>query len=219
MKQLGFIPMALAVGALSLAVPAQADDRPFHASAMGGMTISKYGNFETPVNSFQNMKGVTAGLGGSWRLSNVLAVQPEIDYIEKGISFGKSEGTDAIGNPTGTFETLLVQQFLEIPVLLRWGMPTNGSLHPVIEVGPFYSFELSERLKSTGSTTGSTDSSILKDSYYGLVIGAALNVDVGAAQWVIDGRYEPGFAGLGKVFGNADEANSNAFVISTGVRY
>jgi hypothetical protein len=211
--------LALAVGTLSLAALAQADDRPFHVSAMGGMTISKYGNFETPVNTFQNMKGVTAGLGGSWRLNNTLALQPEIDYIEKGISFGKSEGADENGNPTGTFETLLVQQFLEIPVLLRWGMPTDGHVHPMLEAGPFFSFELAERLKSTGSVTGSTDSNIMKDTDYGLVLGGGLGLDVGAVQWMFEGRYEPGFAGLGKVFGSSDEANSNAFVISTGVRY
>jgi hypothetical protein len=208
-----------ALGTLSLAAAAQADDRHFHLSAMGGMTISKYSGFESTVTPFDNMKGVMAGIGASRKLTDAYAIQPEIDYIEKGISFGESEGTDASGNPTGKFETLLVQQFLEIPVLLRWGIPSEGRFHPVLEAGPFFSFELGENLKTTGSQSGSTSSSIMKDTDYGLVVGGGLAVDLGAVQWTLLGRYEPGFAGLGEVLGSTQEAHSNTIVISTGVRY
>src|SRR5262249_37494904 len=150
-------------------------------------------------------------------ITRALAIQPELVYIEKGISFGNSEAVDMSGNPLGTYETLLVQQNLEIPLLLRWGIPTGGRLHPALEVGPFYSFELSELLKFTGSVTKSTDSHLRKNTGYGLVLGAALGLDVGRAQWVVEGRYEPGLAALGTLAGS--EAHSNAFVISTGVRF
>jgi hypothetical protein len=209
-----------ALGFLAIAAGASADGRSFHLSAMGGVSISKYQNVQSPFNAdFQRMKGISAGLGVSWPVSTTLAIQPELTYIEKGISYGKVEDRSFQGIFLGSHETLLVQRNLEIPVLLRWGIPVGGPVHPALEAGPFVSFELAERLKTTGEYTDSRPTQLVESTDYGVVLGAALGLDVGAAQWMFEGRYEPGLAELGNIFGGPDEAHSDAFVISTGVRY
>jgi hypothetical protein len=210
-------PLALVV--LLAAVPACADDKPFHLSVSGGMTISKYRDMTATWTNFEAMKGTSLGVGAAWRIASALEIQPEALYLEKGISLGERQQRDEFGDVVATYEELHVQHYLEIPVLMQWRLPTGERVRPVLEAGPFVAYELGERLKLTGDGNASYAEDLLKNTDYGFVVGAGLQVRAGPAYWLLDGRYDRGLAKLGKFFGSEEDIHSDAFVISTGVRY
>ena len=201
----------------SMCCPVFAGARPSHVTVMGGLVISKLRNVNDPTGSLRAMKGFGAGVGLAWPLAASLEVQPEVLYIEKGISFGKSEGRDESGNPTGAFETLHVVDAVEVPVLLRWEIPTGWRVHPVLSGGPFASFETAEKLKITGKHSMSQVSQTLKNTDYGAVLGAGLEMTAGPGRWILQGRYEAGLADLG-TFSSTNAAHSGAWVIATAFR-
>jgi len=220
MKPLHSQSIALALLAvLSTCGPVLAGGRPFHVTAMGGLAISKLRNVDYPFGAFQSVKGPGAGVGLAWPLAASLEVQPEVLYMQKGISLGESEGVDESGTLTGTIETLHVVSAIEVPLLLRWEVPTGGRVHPVLSGGPFVSFEIAEQRKITGSQTTSQDSEILKNTDYGVVLGAGLELDAGPGRWILQGRYEAGLADLGTFsFYSSDHVHSGAWFITTGYR-
>jgi len=219
MKPLHSQSIALALLAiLSTCGPVLAGGRPFHVTAMGGLAISKLRNVDFPYAALQSVKGFGAGIGLAWPLAASLEVQPEVLYMQKGISFGESEAVDESGSVAGTFETLYVVDAIEVPLLLRWEVPTGGRVHPVLSGGPFVSFELAERFKFTGDQTGSQDYEALKNTDYGVVLGAGLELDAGPGRWILQGRYELGLADLGTIY-LSDDVHSGAWFITTGYRY
>jgi Outer membrane protein beta-barrel domain len=219
MKALHLRTIALALlGTLSACAPGVSEARPFHITAMGGLTISKLRNLSDPYDIFESLKGFSAGVGLGWPLSGSLEIQPEVLYIQKGVSFGESEGADDSGNPIGSLETLHVVDAVEVPLLLRLQVPMGGRLHPVLVGGPFVSFEVAERLKTTGALESSEDSQILKNTDYGVVLGAGLELEAGPGRWILQGRYEPGLADLGSFY-TSNQVHSNAWVLTTGFRY
>ena len=147
-----------------------------------------------------------------------LEFQPELLYMQKGFSFGESEGTDPFGNPTGTFEELTVVESIEVPLLLQWVVPTGGRLHPVLLGGPFVSFEIGEQRKLTGSENETYDTGVLNDTDYGMALGVGLEMDAGRGRWLLQGRYDAGFADLGTYTGSSG-VHSTAWVILTGYRF
>jgi hypothetical protein len=85
---------------------------------------------------------------------------------------------------------------------------------PVLAVGPFASFETSERLKLTGSQDTSVDVNNLKGTDVGVTFGAGLEIDAGPGRWVIEGRYDSGTVDL-----NPDGSRSGAWLLMTGFRF
>jgi hypothetical protein len=210
------VPLALVV--LLAAAPGLADQRPFCLTVTGGLTISKYRDVTVTFTEFEQMKGTSLGIGAAWQIAHALEIEPEALYIEKGISYGESPIIDGLENIIGAKETLHVQHFLELPVLLGYQVLSSGRVHPVLEAGPFVAFELGERMKLTGGVETSWDDQEVKNTDYGVVLGAGLEVQTGPVRWLLDGRYDRGLADLG-TFNGTKEIHSDAFVISTGVRY
>ena len=71
--------------------------------------------------------------------------------------------------------------------------------------------------KLTGSEDLSYDTGLLNDTDYGMALGAGLAVDAGRGSWILQGRYDAGFADLGSNTG-AGAVHSSAWVILTGDR-
>jgi outer membrane protein with beta-barrel domain len=206
------LPMALALsGALGTTSPAHAAEPPFHITALGGMSVAK---FRDAPDVLQSLKGLSAGIGLGWSIGPSLEFQPQLLYVEKGVSYGESELTDFAGTPLGKIETLLVTAALEVPVLVRWEVPTGGRVHPVLFGGPFASFELSEKMKITGSFETSEDSHSLKGGDIGIALGGGLEIDAGPGRWVIEGRYDAGTVEL-----SPDGSHSGAWLVMTGYRF
>ena len=213
----GSVALALAWIA-SMSMPAGAAARSFRVAFEGGLTISKLRNVDDPYSVLESIRGFGAGAALSWRVAGPFEVEPRLDYLVKGISLGKAEATDDAGNPLGQFEALNEVDVLEIPVLLRWDVPIQGRLHPSLALGPFTSFELAERFKTTGAVEGSESVSILKNTDYGVAFGAGIGVDMGPARWLLEGRYDLGLADIGP-FRGTESVHSGAFALLAGVSF
>ena len=203
---------------VSASMPAGAAERPFRLVFEGGLTISKLRNVDDPNSVFESIKSPAAGAALSWRIAGPFEAEPHLDYLVKGISYGKVEATDNAGSPLGEFEALNETDVLEIPVLLRWNVPIQGRVHPSLALGPFASFELAERFKTTGAVEGSKSVSILKNTDYGVAFGAGIGVDMGPARWLLEGRYDLGLADIGPFLGS-EPVHSGAFSLLAGVSF
>ena len=211
------IPMAL-LGLLSTAVPARADDREYRVTAEGGMSISKLRELNDRLGVYQSIKSFTGGLRFGWPVAKQLEMQTGLLYVVKGVSYGRSIVTDQSGNPIGEVETTHVQNVVEVPALLRWGIPVDWRVRPVLLGGPFASFETSERDKLTGALSVSQDSEILKNTDYGVILGSALEMKAGPGRLILEGRYDLGLANLG-AFDASSSVHSGAFAITMGYAF
>lgn len=208
------IPAAL-VAVISAAVPARASERGYRVTAEGGILFSKLRGVDDPFGVMGYMKSFTGGLRFGWALGDRLEIQPGVLYVVKGISLGESEATDPAGNPIGKIESLHVVNAVEVPVLLRWGIPVDWRVRPVLLGGPFVSFETAERFKVTGASSISQNSPALKNTDYGLVLGTALEMKSGPGRWILEGRYDLGLADLGSFY-SSGSVRSGAFAITLG---
>ena len=138
-------------------------------------------------------------------------------YVEKGISYGNSEATDPFGNPIGSLEALHVVQYVELPILLRWRIPVSWGVRPSLLGGPFVSFKTGEKFKLTGANSGSESVDDLKDTDYGIVLGAALDHKAGPGRMFLEGRYDLGLADTG--FYDSHSTYSSAFSILAGYTF
>jgi hypothetical protein len=208
------IPVAVLL-LLSAAVPARAGDRAYQVTAEGGISFSKLRDLNDPLGVYQDVKSFTGGLRFGWPMGKRLEIQSGVLYIVKGVSYGKSALTDFSGNSSGEIESMHVVNAVEVPVLVRWGIPLDWRVRPVLLGGPFVSFETAERFKVTGDESYATDSQILKNTDYGIVLGTALEMKAGPGRWILEGRYDLGLADLGD-FDFSGSVHSGAFAITMG---
>jgi hypothetical protein len=208
------IPAAL-FALLSTTAPARAGERAYRVTAEGGISFSKLRDLNDPLNVTTYIKSFTGGLRFAWAIGPRLEIQPGLLYVVKGVSFGNSEAVDPSGNPIGQMESMHVVNAVEVPVLVRCGIPVDWRVRPVLLGGPFVSFETAERLKLTGARSVSQDSQILKNTDYGLVLGTALEMKAGPGRWILEGRYDLGLADLGDFY-TFGSVHSSAFAITMG---
>jgi hypothetical protein len=201
------------------AVPARAAG--VHVGVEGGLTLSKLAS--TSLNSIpglRNLKSGAAGLYVSLPLAPGVDLQPELLYLDKGVSLGKSDQTDTAGNLIGTFESLYSMPSLELPLLVRVAPPALAGLHPVVLAGPFLSAKLSESFKLTGGSSTSIPRTNFKSTDYGLQLGAGLEFPAGPGRLTLNGRFDLGLADVGRAGALATDAvHSRTLLVMAGFRF
>ena len=179
-------------------------------------------------------------VGGFYRfdLNNHLAIQPEAYFSMKG-SRAVGEDTYSYYDSTVTtaYDYTLKLNYLEIPVLLKYKIPSGGKVKPNLFIGPSVAFKLSARL--TGSykyqeTYASSDYSgyysyatsideevdAVERTDFGLVFGAGLDIEMGSSSLVIEARYNLGLTGLSKFADASDPGAKNAaFTLMMGIAF
>jgi len=150
--------------------------------------------------------GLCAGGFIRFNISETFAIQPEVLYTMKG---GKFEET--IDGETMKFEMNF--SYLEIPVLLKLTIPTPGGIKPSLFAGPALAIKLSgkEKLVYAGETIEEEDIEEMKDTDFGLIIGAGVDF------WnlTVDLRYVLGL----NTFSTEEDVDAKHGVISLIVGY
>ncbi len=138
------------------------------------------------------------------------AVQPEVLYTMKG---GKTEVE--LGGVTYTITESL--NYLEIPVLVKYKIPTPGSLAPNLFFGPALAITLSAEMKIEGDGSEAVDDikDYCKGTDFGIVLGGGLDFGVGTGKIMVDGRYTLGLTVIDDTEAKADVKNS-VFAIMVG---
>ncbi len=145
--------------------------------------------------SFRN--GFAGGVYVADATSVWFSLQPEVLYVMKG--FDGTAGRGSAVNFKGTFS------YIEIPVLARYTVRTNGRARPYFFFGPSIGINLSanvdiERTNSRThqTATGSMDySDVMRRTEFGLAFGAGCAVEAGPGAITLDGRFD---LGLSKTF-------------------
>ncbi|MDT8370353.1 MAG: porin family protein [Longimicrobiales bacterium] len=197
MKKLFVSSLALL---LAMAAPASAQRViGFH----GGLNISDLG---ADANA-STETGANIGASILFPLSGRLGLHLEASYSEK--------GAEADG---GSDQGEISLDYLEFPVLLRYGFPTPGNIGFHVYGGGALSFELDCELsgggisdvdcKDVGFDTNTTD--------FGLMAGAGLDYGVGAGiDLVLDAFYNYGLRDIDD--STNDDVKNRTFTIRAGV--
>lgn len=148
------------------------------------------------ATSFEgNRTGIGVGFMAGIPLSPRVSLQPEALYVQKGAKT-TSELTNSVGVVIGTESVTYAIDYVEIPLLLRVGVPTDGSVEPYFIGGPSVGFKVSEEIRF-GDFSDPQDRVSTTD--FGLAIGAGLQVGRGGSYWLIEGRYTAGVTDIGSI--------------------
>lgn len=153
-------------------------------------------------------------------IAEMFAIQPEVLYIKKGAKY-----EEGINGETAKFWFNLT--YLEIPVLAKITVPTQGSVKPFLFAGPAVALKLSTKLKmEVGGDSVEVESEevneMLKGTDFGLVIGGGLDIGLGApgtGSISVDIRYSLGLTNIFDVEGEDIKVRNGAFSIMVGYSF
>ena len=182
--------LLLAVG---LALPAAAQTT---FGVRAGLNVADVSNTFEDVDDFgvdaQPRLGFVGGVFAEVPLSPSFAVRPEVLYSQKG---ARAEFNDSDGDLT------LKIDYLEIPVLARFGVPVSPTLGLGLLVGPAVAFKLNESIDGFDDR----DEDVVDAVDYGVVAGA----EVGSGQFFVDLRYTFGLASVAAELDESEDTPRN----------
>lgn len=199
---------ALVMGALVFAQASAAQSIGFRV----GVSSSNVSTDQVDLVDTDSRTGFVAGGFLNVGLGDVLSIQPEILYSQKG--FGVSEA-----GASATAEL----DYIEFPLLLKASFGSDGQkVRPALFVGGFAAFEASCGVSGeVAGIGGSTDCDVVLDEREttdaGLVFGGGIDVVISEGLFlVVDGRYNLGLLNLD---GEVDVASvkSRGFSASAGL--
>ena len=146
------------------------------------------------------MSSLTAFLFGAFvniQINENFSIQPELLYIRKGAKQDLEVNTTLLGyvpaNLSGSLKWKL--DYIEIPLLLKVSIPTEGSLKPSFFAGPAISFAVSSNLgfELAGFSEDLDIGSFVKSTDFSVVFGGCLDIDLSPKNFIVlDARYELG---------------------------
>lgn len=145
----------------------------------------------------------------NYRINSQFSIQPEFLYVKKG---AKVKGTGSqtfteFGSISYSVTEKLNLTYLEIPVLAKFSIPTQGKIRPSLFAGPAMGVKLSGEYDlqlvmtavgdgvETVRWTGKPDISNMKSTDFGLVFGGDVDIALGRASLILDVRYTMGLSG------------------------
>jgi hypothetical protein len=173
---------------------------------MAGVNLAKFDQADADTRT-----GLIAGVGLIKPLAPNWAFQPELAYSMKG---AKASGDGA----TATIKL----SYLEMPLLLRFDIPTDGGVRPFLQAGPALALKLSCDLEGTdgtvtissscGKVTGDFESEDAKTVDVGAMLGGGLAFKQMNHVLTIGVRYN---FGLVDVFQNGGLKNRVLSIVGT----
>jgi hypothetical protein len=179
MKKFTFGLMLAAV-ALFAASPLFAEGMMF--GVKGGVNMANLSG-----DDVSNTKSRTVFMGGafmSYNISEIFAIQPELLYAMKGAAADIPD-----------FDASLNLSYIEIPILFKVNLPTEGKIKPSLYAGPSIGFLMSAEADSAGTTMDIKD--YAKSTDYGIIAGGSLGYQMGNGGLLfLEARYEIGLTSI-----------------------
>lgn len=154
----------------------------------------------------KSLMGMAGGLSVEFPLgTNGVSLQPEFLYVMKG---DKGETTDA----GDTYTVKYKNDYLEIPVLIKYNFTSTGNKSPFMFAGPVAGFNIASKLEVQDpppdrADLGDFDIENAKSLDFGLTIGGGLGLAMGqSGKLTFDLRYT---TGLTNVYDDVDQANDD----------
>ena len=194
------------VASLLLAAAPAAAEFPGRCGLRAGVNLSAFtGEFGDLVGP-DNRVAANVAFVYEYDFISWLALHTGVGYSGKG-GVGHSEGTDPVGNPTGTSDDTWSFNYVEVPLLLRGRMPVFGTKHVFAELGPMLDFRLSGKFESTLS--GPEESLTDQMNVFDLGVGAGVGIEfpAGPGRLGLETRYTRGLDDLYDVSGTLSTIN------------
>jgi hypothetical protein len=139
----------------------------------------------------------SGGAFGTYRLSRVMSLQPEILYARKG-----SDKLSIRKEKLRMENVPLVIDCVDVPLLLRFYFPSQNELTPGFFFGPAVSFTLAGDLRGEmlrdefgqPLQPPKWDVVNIKKISLSVVLGAGVEVDGGPFDWLLEFRFSPGLS-------------------------
>src|SRR5262245_55566470 len=169
-------------------------------SRKGGLSMATlHGDLPTSslvANEYRNSGGggiaVTFAGEGKW------SFQPELLYVSKGTSYGQGDVVDAGGNVIGTFESGLVIDYLEFPLLARLGFLREETVAHYVLAGPTVGFRTRQDFRFSGDISGGYAVDFFRPGDLGLSFGSGVEVGRSRYRGLIEARYTLGLINVGR---------------------
>ena len=206
MKKIMATLMALAV-VLSFVTPSLFAQNVYSESNMGmmawgikgGLSLSKFTGKDAS-NDFTSQKYRPSGAAGAfatYRLSDMFAASLEPMWVQRGNKF------DAVAEDGSTHSVSTRVDYIDVPLLAKFYVPTSSNFHPNIFVGPDVAFRLDAKEKDTNSSQSINIKDNVKSTDFGVAFGLGTVYDIGKGGVSVDGRY---YAGLTKIDNTASKS-------------
>lgn len=141
------------LAALSLSMLAVAAAAPVNSQAvsppkptfgvLAGIDFATLGGSD--VQNAGTRTGLTIGGSATFHIDNRFGIEPELLFSQKGAS-----------ETSGGSKLTLKMNYIEVPVLARYDLPTTGQVHPFFLAGPTMSFQTTcDAEVSSGSSSAS----------------------------------------------------------------
>jgi len=175
------LTVTLVIGALAclLAMPAPASAVQFGLKA-GANSANLTGQDAQDIETTIKTKlGFVGGIFLNFPMGSVFSLQLEGLYTMK--------GSEMIVTGTDPFTGKLYANYIEIPLLLKFRIPTPG-ISPFVFAGASVGFKLSEKLTEDGQEVP-LEEAFFKNNDYGAIFGGGLNI---GGHFHLDVRYSMG---------------------------
>jgi hypothetical protein len=151
-----------------------------------GLNVS--GHYGADTDEFHKMKaGGVFGFYMSYAASPQFTIQPEVLYSMKGWKWEE-----------GTYMETGKTNYIEIPVLFKYNVQTEGTTSPSLFVGPAIAFLTKAEVDwDDDGDTGTEDiKDFLKSSDFSVVFGGGVDFAMGEGTVTFDARYTLGLSKL-----------------------
>jgi hypothetical protein len=178
----------------------------WHVGARGGVNVSSlHGEFTDIVDPGWLVTPTVGGFAEA-EVASLLSVGIELNYIQMGATFIATEADDT-GNPVGTFESHLVLEYAQIPILARVLMPVTGPVRSYILAGPAFGFALKGTARADRRPTLDVGDD-MKPLDLGAIAGAGLRIAWTHGSSVdLEARYATGFSDVWDLSDNLESIN------------
>jgi len=145
-----------------------------------GGTFMTFGGEDAPSN-LDRRTGWLVGGFVVFDVAGPLALQPELNYVQKGAE-------DADGSTTTKLN------YIELPILLKVQTPSAGPVSPSLMLGPTAALNIKAEQETGSSTTDISDD--IRTGELGLAFGVGLDAALGVGTLLVDVRYGIGVTSL-----------------------
>ena len=209
MKKTFITVMALAAFAMLLVVPAQAQMK----TELGLKGAVNMANLSGDVTDSKMMLAFGGGIFARIMPSPQFCIQPEVLYMMKGCKFD---------DVLTTTDAKITASYIEVPVLVKYMIPTEGKISPCIFAGPAVGFLMSAKAKAT--VDGTEEDVDIKDNCksidFGVAFGAGVDFAVGEkGKLTFDARYTLGLTNLNDIEGDDDSIKNGVISVMVGYAF
>ena len=211
--------LVVAVMLIAFAASVGAQDKPAGLVAKGlkaGLNIAGHRGNDTD-EFHKNLTAFAFGGFITYQFHERVAVQPELLYMMRGAKW--ESGSDTW---KGKYN------YLEVPILFKFMIPTRGTVQPNVYVGPSFGFLLSATEEWSYDFGGQIDSGsedvkdYLKSPDIALAFGVGSSVALGQGNLMFEARYNLGLTKIYETdpeFPDAGQPDIKSKVISFMVGY